>query len=178
VDCPRRRTAARHHALLGWTPLGNAYRNWHLRLQGAAQPNQPWIGSHDLSQRFRQSRVHPRRSTLNRRDAPPNKAMKLTELSPAPLRGRSAGSCPRWTISDAGTAPQLIARQERPARLRWAVQRSQRMPFELALSTNITYSSRRSSRAAATRSVPSEKLTMRVTPSIFVPGCRLTKRCT
>jgi dihydrofolate reductase len=40
-------------------------------------------------------------------------------------------------------------RQERPARLRWAVPRSQRMPFELALSTNITYSSRRSSRAAA-----------------------------
>jgi hypothetical protein len=39
--------------------------------------------------------------------------------------------------------------KERPARLGWAVRRSQRMPFELALSTNITYSSRRSSRAAA-----------------------------
>jgi dihydrofolate reductase len=33
--------------------------------------------------------------------------------------------------------------------VRWAVRRSQRMPFELALSTNITYSSRRSSPAAA-----------------------------
>jgi hypothetical protein len=40
---------------------------------------------------------------------PPNKAMKLTKLSPAPFRGRSAGSCPRRTISDAGTASQLIA---------------------------------------------------------------------
>jgi hypothetical protein len=38
-----------------------------------------------------------------------NKAMKLTKLSPAPLRGRSAGSCPRRPISDAGTASQLIA---------------------------------------------------------------------
>ena len=41
------------------------------------------------------------------------------------------------------------SRQQRPASLRWAIRRSQRMPFELALSTNITYSSRRSSRAAA-----------------------------
>jgi hypothetical protein len=39
----------------------------------------------------------------------PNKAMKLTKLSPAPFRGRSAGSCPRRPISDAGTASQLIA---------------------------------------------------------------------
>jgi hypothetical protein len=39
----------------------------------------------------------------------PNRAMKLTRLSPAAFRGRSAGSCPRRTISDAGTASQLIA---------------------------------------------------------------------
>ena len=40
----------------------------------------------------------------------PNKAMKPTKLSPAPLPVGGAGSCPRRTISDAGTAPQLIAR--------------------------------------------------------------------
>ncbi len=45
---------------------------------------------------------------------PPNKGMKLTKLSPAPLPNCShgkyggAGSCPRRTISDAGTASQLI----------------------------------------------------------------------
>jgi hypothetical protein len=53
---------------------------------------------------------------MSRREAwaaPPNKAMKLTKLSPAPLRGRSAGSCPRRPISDAGTASQLIARVRR-----------------------------------------------------------------
>jgi hypothetical protein len=36
------------------------------------------------------------------------KGMKLTKLSAAPLRGRSAASCPRWSASDAGTASQLI----------------------------------------------------------------------
>jgi hypothetical protein len=46
---------------------------------------------------------------VGHRAALPNKAMKLTKLSPAPLRGRSAGSCPRRLISDAGTASQLIA---------------------------------------------------------------------
>jgi hypothetical protein len=40
---------------------------------------------------------------------PPNKAMKLTELSAAPGLTVGAASCPRRTISDAGTAPQLIA---------------------------------------------------------------------
>jgi hypothetical protein len=43
----------------------------------------------------------------------PNKATKLTKLtklSPAPLPVGSAVECPRWTISDAGTASQLIAR--------------------------------------------------------------------
>jgi hypothetical protein len=38
-----------------------------------------------------------------------NKAMKLTKLSPAPWPVGGAGSCPRWTIIDAGTASQLIA---------------------------------------------------------------------
>jgi hypothetical protein len=39
---------------------------------------------------------------------PSNKGMKLTELSAAPLLGRSAASCPRRSTSDAGTASQLI----------------------------------------------------------------------
>ena len=39
---------------------------------------------------------------------PPNKGMKLTKLSAAPFRGRSAASCPRRSTSDAGTASQLI----------------------------------------------------------------------
>jgi len=39
---------------------------------------------------------------------PQNKGMKLTKLSAAPLRGRSAASCPRRPTSDAGTASQLI----------------------------------------------------------------------
>ena len=40
--------------------------------------------------------------------APSNKGMKLTKLSAAPLRGRSAASCPRRSTSNAGTASQLI----------------------------------------------------------------------
>jgi hypothetical protein len=39
---------------------------------------------------------------------PPNKGMKLTKLLPAPFPVGGAGSCPRRTISDAGTASQLI----------------------------------------------------------------------
>jgi len=39
---------------------------------------------------------------------PSNKGMKLTKLSPAPLPVGGVGSCPRPTISDAGTASQLI----------------------------------------------------------------------
>jgi hypothetical protein len=50
-----------------------------------------------------------RRLVGSRATMQPNKAMKLTKLSPAPLLVRSAGSCPRRTISDAGTASQLIA---------------------------------------------------------------------
>jgi hypothetical protein len=55
------------------------------------------------------------------RAAPPNKAMKLKELSVALLRDRSAASCLRRTISDAGTAPQLVAgvgQAERKAMIR------------------------------------------------------------
>jgi hypothetical protein len=37
-----------------------------------------------------------------------NKGMKLTKLSPAPWPDGGAGSCPRRTIIDAGTASQLI----------------------------------------------------------------------
>src|SRR5512133_2443833 len=43
------------------------------------------------------------------RTTPPNEAMKLTKLSPAPWPVGGAGSCPRRTIIDAGTASQLIA---------------------------------------------------------------------
>jgi hypothetical protein len=52
--------------------------------------------------------------------APSNKAMKLTTLSAAPFRGRSAASCPRRP-EDAGTASQLIASVLRASR---AVQRA------------------------------------------------------
>jgi hypothetical protein len=38
----------------------------------------------------------------------PNKEMKLTKLSAAPLRGRSAASCPNRSTSNAGTASQII----------------------------------------------------------------------
>jgi hypothetical protein len=38
----------------------------------------------------------------------PNKALKLTKLSAAPLLGRSAASCPR-RLGTAGTASQLNA---------------------------------------------------------------------
>ena len=55
---------------------------------------------------------------------PPNKGMKLTKLSAAPLRGRSAASCPRRSTSDAGSASQLIpgvGRTRRGERRRTAV---------------------------------------------------------
>ena len=39
----------------------------------------------------------------------PNKAMKLTKLPPTPWPVGGAVGCPRRTISDAGTASQLIA---------------------------------------------------------------------
>ena len=50
----------------------------------------------------------PATGVLIRIAAPPNKGMKLTKLSAAPFRGRSAGSCPRRPV-DAGTASQLIS---------------------------------------------------------------------
>ena len=41
-------------------------------------------------------------------DEPPNKAMKLTKLSPAPFRGWRRRLMPAPARSDAGTASQLI----------------------------------------------------------------------
>jgi hypothetical protein len=87
-----------------------------LRAQyGWRSGNRQWEERERLSQRLRR-RAGPigmvvcceTPSTLERA-VPPNNAMKLTELSAAPLRGRSAASCPRRPMSDAGTAPQLIA---------------------------------------------------------------------
>jgi hypothetical protein len=46
---------------------------------------------------------------------PPNKRMKLTKLSPAPLRGRRCRLMPAPARMDAGTASQLI-RGVRPTR--------------------------------------------------------------
>ncbi len=63
------------------------------------------------------------RTKLNGSAAPPNKGMKLTKLESAPtlapqaaLRPFGAAGCPRWPISDAGTASQLIASVRRRRR--------------------------------------------------------------
>ena len=73
-------------------------------------PNTTYAGcsrvrlAHPIVGRAKPSARRPRRATTL-----PNKAMKLTKLSPAPWPFGGAGSCPRRPIIDAGTASQLIA---------------------------------------------------------------------